>query len=303
MGGSLLLGRATQSLGFPDSPSLNVTHWSYSPGGSVGLLYQLPERWLIGLSYNFPVTYPADTVTDPTQNFPGFFQPVKTPYRLGAGVGWIPNRFFRLGCGLYLIGPSEGVALLSDDSHFVGINPTLQPRLGVEYTAAEYGEFELHINVGSYYEVSRVQDVVSRLHVTGGLEAKIWVVNLGWSLDESRRYENFIYSAGIDVIKVLRKLDLVPPEVRPPYGGLLPKVTYLSDEGLARPLVKDWEDRFKNPNILEIGEQLPERLKDRILKTPKDLQGLGKEILDAIESVPRQIEEEIKKHSSNPTNP
>lgn len=282
LGTSLILGKSTETLEFPSSPQLNLSQKSYTLGASAGVLYQFPGRFLVGLSGSLPITHPIQT-SHPTPGISNFFQSVKTPTRIGVGCGWIPNRFFKTGFSIFWIGATPNTALLSNNDKVLSTNATLQPRLGAEYLLAEFKEFEMRLYAGTYLETSRIENTPTRLHGTGGIEAKAWILSLGWGLDEGPRYENFIFTAGIDVLKLLRKLDLIPPEWRPPYGGMLPRATEFTDEGLARPLVQNWTETHHNPNILEIGKELPGRIENRLQKTGKDLEGLGKEIGKEIE--------------------
>jgi hypothetical protein len=323
LGASVIFGQAAKSLEIDNSPALDSSHHSHAPGASVGAMYQLPKRWILGATYVFPMTFHADPLENTSPVVAGFHQPVRSPYRVGVGVGWIPNRFFQAGATVLLIGATSGVALLSDESLLVGENVTIQPRIGATYRAAELKELEVKVSAGTYLEVSRIRGTGSRLHVTGGLEVNPWIFNFGWGVDESARYENFIYSAGIDVIRLMRKLDLIPQPWRPPRGGWLPRPTYYSDEGLARPLVAHWVDRHEK-NVIQISKELPGKLEEKVRKTGEQVgegveaisEGVGKgveaigegvealgkgviegggTVLDAFKSIPGRLKREMKK--------
>ena len=60
----------------------------------------------------------------------GFFQDASSPYRLGLGIGWLPNRFFKASAGLYIFGSADNTALLSDDSRLIGVNMTVAAAAG-----------------------------------------------------------------------------------------------------------------------------------------------------------------------------
>ncbi len=276
LGGSFVLGRSVQSIEFLDTPEMDNSHTAYSIGASFGAIYQLPKRWLLGATYSFPVTYLVDSVEDPSRGVGGFFQPVKTPYRVGLGVGWLPNRFFRAGLSFLVIGPTNGVALLSDNSKFVGANTTVQPRIGAYYTFAEYRELQMGIGGGTYLETSRVQNTPTRLHVTGALEIHPWIFKLGWGIDRAPRYVNYIASLGLDLIKIGRKLDLIPMGYRPPpHDGFFPPRTQQIDDGLPRPLVKNWTPPLHQTDVVDAALEFPGRLQ-------KKVQSVGNDIIDAI---------------------
>ncbi len=294
LGLGLLLGKSKESLEFTNSPDSSVSQTAYAISGNFGVMIKFPQRWLLGVSVSLPLSISAPS-QDSTSGISQFFQDVQSPFRLGMGLGWIPNRFFRVGMALYLMGTSQNTALLSDDSKPVGKYITLQPRLGVEYKLAEYKELEISAKIGTYYELSRIQDTKNRMHITGGLEIDPWIFSLGWGLDYGVGYQNYIYTAGLDIIKIAKKLDLIPQGWHPPTGGFLPPPLQMSDEGLARPLVENWKEHPENLSVLEIGKAIPKRIHERLKRTGSDLKGLGENLLDAIESVPNQIEEQIKK--------
>lgn len=236
--------------------------------GSIGIQHQLPRRWILGLSYHFPSNYKDALATDPTQGVTQFHQAVHRPSRLGVGVGWIPSRTFQFGVTLYAIAPVSGAAPLRNTSISTGASLTLQPRLGVSYMYADYKEYEGGVMLGSYLEPSTIDSTADRVHLTTGITAEPWIFDFGIAYDTAKQYENFIVTAGIDFIKVLSKLDLIPTPYRPQSAGFLPAPDAFTDEGLPRPLVKEWKDRGPPVNIIEVGKQLPAKIEEKLSGVP-----------------------------------
>ena len=122
---------------------------------------------------------------------------------------------------------------------------------------------------GSYYENTRIQGESSRLHGTGGIEGKFWFVTTGYGIDLSSNYQNHLFSIGIDVFKGMEMLKLIPRAWHAPRGGWFPNPFYLSDEGLARPLVKDWHPQGPDMNPIKIGLNIPHQINEEIKKFTK----------------------------------
>ncbi|MEO5970978.1 MAG: hypothetical protein ABIQ95_13700, partial [Bdellovibrionia bacterium] len=201
-------------------------------------MYQLPNRLLLGVSYQLPITYPIPTSVD-SPELPGFYQIMKVPSRLLMGLGWIPNRIFRAGLSFSFIGESKGATLMRDDNILIGDYPTFQPRLGFAYTFADFSVVHSRIFLGSYLENTRITDS-GRLHATIGLESRFWFLTLGYSTDLSINYVNNSFSLGIDVVRMASMLELIPKTWHPPYAGLFPPPFVPSDVGLPRPIVENW---------------------------------------------------------------
>ncbi len=304
LGASLVAGDAHESLGTADPADVLYAGDAYAVGVSLGGLLRLEHGFLLGMSATSPMSYSFDPAGTPTAGIAEFFQPVRSPWRLATGAGWVPNRFFRAAFGLYLDGPTSGVALLSDDSRAVGADVTLQPRLGASYRLAEYTELEVDVAAGSYLEVSRVADASARLHGTVALELRPWFFTFGWGLDGASGYENLLFTFGVDVGKIFRKLRLIPPEYRGPRLGLLPDPTIVSDDGLPRALVRDWKPRA-GADMLDIGRRIPENLVNGIRDAPNTIHSFGNEVLDTIENLPQvpgKMRDEIRGRI-DPTSP
>ncbi len=269
LGVSLLHARTVESLTLPatfQSYNLTYTTWSMSLGATV----QLPRRWLVGMSYHFPFTATTDQSLS-TAGISSFLQPAQTPWRLGIGTGWIPNRNFQLGVSLYFIGPSPGVALLKDENATLTSHITLQPRLGASYRWLDFENLRSDLTLGTYYEVSRVASSPDRSHFTMGLHAKPWLLDLGWTTDFASDFKNHIFTVGVDIGKVLKILEFIPPGQPIERQGLLPQPLRINDDGLPRPLVADWKDPGTE-HFIETGQKLPNRVENKLKKTGKDVQ-------------------------------
>ena len=122
-----------------------------------------------------------------------------------------------------------------------------------------------------------MQSLANRFHATAGIELKPWVFSLGWGLDSAPNFQNYIVSAGIDLFKVMEKLDIIPTPYHAPRAGVFPKVNYLSDEGLARPLVKEWVSKGPSIDPIDIGLNIPKKVQNKV----KDV---GKGVYNAVKT-------------------
>ncbi len=93
------------------------------------------------------------------------------------------------------------------------------------------------------------------------MEFKLWTFTAGTGIDIADQYKNSFYSIGIDAGIVLQILHLMPVLNQPDHEGLLPNPFRSTDEGLARPLVKDWKPEGPQFDIGEIVKDLPNHLK------------------------------------------
>ena len=296
LGLSLILSQAENQIEVPTKNMSEAFH-SYSIGATVGSTIQLKHRLLLGLSYSLPMHYAVDSENNPNSGVTHFFQSIDVPSRFGIGLGWIPNRFFRADLTTLLVGRTDNTALLRDNEIQVGEYVTLQPKIGIAYTMFDYKELKGTLFLGSYYEVTRIAGTSDRLHGTIGMEFKPWILSVGWGLDSSYNYKNYLGSIGIDVFKVMEKLEIIPAMWRPPYAGPFPKPTYFSDEGLARPLVKNWVQQGPALDPFKIGLAIPGKIEEKALQFEKSLEEEASEITnDVIDSV-----SDTKK--STPTSP
>jgi hypothetical protein len=286
IGLSLILAQAAREIEFEPDPTTGVRSpglgsYSYSMGAQLGLLFQLPKRWLIGISATTPVSFENDLANNPSV-MPGFNQHVIVPWKLNVGVGWIPSRFMRFGAGLYFLGLSPNAALISNQNTAVGLGATMQPRVGAFYRLVEFKEVVMEIATGSYLEFPRIAGHGPRLHWTGGAEIKPWIFNVGVALDLGENYQNYLLSIGVDIGKVLQKLDLIPTEWHPPYAGFFPNPLRYHDEGLPPPINPTWRRHGPGTNVLQIGRELPGRVKDKLQELGEDIREAGQDTLDAI---------------------
>ncbi|OFZ84040.1 MAG: hypothetical protein A2603_15770 [Bdellovibrionales bacterium RIFOXYD1_FULL_55_31] len=269
LGVSLVLGQSETEYGIRGTELYTAQH-SYALGATFGGIVQLENRILLGLSYSLPMRYAGD----PEKTLPGitnYFQPVLVPPKLAAGVGWIPNRFFRAGFSLFFIGSTPDAALMRDQAIAVGQHWTVQPRLGAAYQFADYKEFSGTAFLGTYYEVTRISEAASRVHATGGIETKPWIFTIGWGIDASAGYKNYLVTAGLDLFKVMQKMDLIPKPWSPSPAGTFPNVDGISDVGLSRPLVKNWKPHGPEINPIRIGLGLPKKIQQKVIKAGKEI--------------------------------
>jgi hypothetical protein len=276
VGASLNVGRAQEEMTFDQeagSPSFGGTE--YGLGATLGALGQLNQHVLLGLSYTLPMSYGFADASGPVTLISGFYKPVETPGRLGLGVGWVPNRFFRTDLSVFVVGRTAEAALLSDDTTIVGDQITVQPRAGAAYIFADYEDFRGTAFAGTYYEMTRISGSQDRLHVTGGVEFKPWVLTLGTAVDVAPQYSNVLLGVGIDLIKVMIKLAIIPKPYSPPRRGMMPSPLHLSDEGLPRGLVEHWKPHGPDMNVVKVIHDIPVRTGEKVEAVKQALRAKG----------------------------
>ena len=159
---------------------------------------------------------------DPNNCF-GYILPerIEFPWNAGAGVAfhWGPTPWNRriaedfrdeksviLGADALVSGPVAGgsglEAFLEKRLQRSGGNASLSLRLGAEY---EWIPGWLRVRGGTYWEPARFDDVSGRLHVTLGLDVRLWSFSLWGSryrlrfslaADAARQYGNTVLSLG-----------------------------------------------------------------------------------------------------------
>jgi hypothetical protein len=236
-------------------------------GATFGGMVRLPERVFVGFSYSLPMRY---HLSGPSPELPGFFQDMESPSRGEFSVGWIPNRFLRGDVGFSIFGTTnDGVALLGNQQSLVGQSVTFQPKLGLAYIFMDFHHVLGTLFGGSYFEYSRILNEPGRFHRTGGVEVKYSIATIGLGFDNAPRYQNFLYSVGIDAGLVLQYLNLMPTLWRPDPRGFFPNPFIRSDEGLARPIVENWEPRGPDLNPIDVIKDLPKNAADEVERLKK----------------------------------
>lgn len=270
VGASLNLGQGIASLNYTRITNYIVSSNSFTLSGNLGASFQLNHRLILGISYTPAIRYAPMTPNIATPGISGFYQTIQVPHLLGFGLGWIPNRFLRADFTTFIAGISENTALLKDNTAAIGQSITVQPRLGLAYQWIEYPEFKSNLFLGTYYESSLIQGYPNRLHGTAGLEVQPWIFSLGYAIDASTGYRNFILFLGIDFIKTMQKLNLIPPLPHPLEAGLLPRPTTFEDEGLPRPLVKIWNPQVE-VNPIQVGLAIPDKIEQEAREISQNL--------------------------------
>lgn len=263
LGVSLRIGQGEREMEGPSVPEYSYSHHSYAIGATLGAQLQLPDRILLGISYSLPMSFPADTQGNPTPLLPNFVQPIEVPGTIGLGVGWIPNRYFRTDFTTFVVGRAPS-ALLGNESVRVGESVTIQPRVGAAYVFADFENFTGRAYSGIYYEVTRLSDASNRIHLTGGIELRPWILSLGWGIDIAPRYQNYLISVGLNLLKTMQKLDLLPDPPRKDSGRSFPPLLHDSDDGLPRPLVKNWHPERSSIDPIQAGLEIPEKLQKKL---------------------------------------
>ncbi|MDB4969045.1 MAG: hypothetical protein JWN44_4734 [Myxococcales bacterium] len=295
VGVTLVLGQAQRQIGLSRENLGDPSYSSYTAGAVVGGMMQLPRRFLLGASFSTPLHYSgAGDAMQENLSLPGFFQSVEVPWRASLGLGFIPNRFFRADLTVHLLGASGNTALLRDERARVGENITLQPRFGAAYVFADYKEFKATVFVGTYYEFTRIAGTENRLHGTAGLEARIWILTIGGAIDAASGYRNSIVSVGADVFGIFARLKMMPTAYTPPYGRMFPRPYAFSDEGLARPLVKDWHAIGPDMDPIKVSIGIPKNLVNGVRNAGTELKQIARDVSEALEATNQTPEQKQK---------
>ena len=286
--------------------SLPDQSWSASSTDlklTLGLLYQLEHRLLLGFRFSPQTVYgtPDDTIDPP--GLPGYLtKPSYSPWVMGFGMGWIPNVNFRSGLSVIAVGKTPQAGLVSDENRTVGEKVTLQPRIGFDYRWIDLNWLEGRISAGSYYEMSRIADTESRVHGTLGFEVNPSVFNLGVALDRASNYNNFTAGIGIDIIRVMRALEFIPPDSSRKYAGFFAAPTQMNADNLPRALNPTWDpSQTATPGkILDIAGQIPRRIEERLKGKPKEPAPVPDELKDSVESEKKKTVAPTLKHRKRP---
>ncbi|MBC7692912.1 MAG: hypothetical protein H7222_14210 [Methylotenera sp.] len=266
-------------------PGMEISQSSTRAGFTWGSTYQFPKRLLLGASYASAAYYKFEPDARTTPQ--GFFQEMDVPSRIGLGLGWIPNRFFRSDLTVYGIGATPRAGLLRDQNVTAGNNFTLQPRAGASYVFADYRNVRGTVFAGSYFETSRISGEASRLHATSGLEAKFWCVNFGVGIDAAPNYQNSIFSIGLDPFTLLAKMGVIPEDPPSILGGLFPNPFYYSDDGLPRPLAAVWQPEVNSIDPVDVGLRIPEKIEEKMNSN------IVEGVLNSLGSIPKVISDEL----------
>lgn len=304
LGGSFILGHGIRST----SPT--NSHIVFSPGFSFGALYQLPKRIFLASTVTTSMSYPKNLIQN-SGIVTDFFQEAYSPWRTSFGAGWIPNRHFQIATAVDFIGVTQTAGLLSQQSTEIGTVPGFIPKIGLAYSFAEFSGFKAKVTFGSYLETARIANTAARLHFTAGLQLNPWIFYLGAGIDSSApSYQNIIYAAGIDTLKVLEQLDLVPPLNRKFENSFFPNMNNMDDTGLSKPILtpgsEEWKHVRDNPDVpvdfIQVGKDLPGRLQQKIENAPQDIVNIGPSLIKNVKQVVKDTKEAVdqKKKKSKP---
>lgn len=254
LGMSLELDQAIRTLSSESHSDMRLTY-------KLGAIYHVKNHYLVGASFSPGLEVGRTHSVHP--DLPGYDQPIRTPPYFNIGAGWIPNRFFRVGSALILVGKTTNTALLRDQSIAVGEHNTFQPRLGASYTVSQYDHLKIVLASGLYWEHSRIQGVPNRLHGTIALDVNPSFVNLGIGVDRATKYNNFFISVGIDIVRTFRTFDIIPKESVPALHGWLPEPFLVDADGLPDAMTAGEEKDYSGESVGDV--------KDIIKDIPKNI--------------------------------
>jgi hypothetical protein len=299
VGAQLRLGVLRQSLGTQPNALSNPAVSDSTLGITLGALYRLPRRLILGASWSSPMTYdpslPSGSAATQFSTFSGLIQPASSPAIGGVGLGFIPNRLFRADFTLKFAGSTPGAALLSDQSLLAGEGTTWEPRFGAAYVFGDFSSIRATAFAGTYLEPSRLKDRSSRVHATGGVELKWAFVNFGLGFDVASSYQNFLGSIGIDPFAVMERLDLIPRPATQSPRGFLPGPLHVSDDGLSSALRDQPRIQPERSGLdpIQIGIDIPKKIEEKVRNfSPGGLINSLKEMpSDVMQDITQDIDE------------
>lgn len=237
-------------------------------GFQIGVLHKLDNHWVLGASYSPPADIGPDSNGSGVQTF-GFNQTIKIPALISFGIGFMPNRFFKAGASIVMVGSTSDTALLIDQTKPYGQSLTVQPRLGASYILVEYDSVKVELAMGTYYEISRIDGQANRIHGTFGLDVNPYFVNTGIGTDMARGYSNWTVSVGFDIVRTVRFFGIIPKDTVPPYKGSFPPIFDVSADGLADGFTQGEEKSISPPSaedVRNIVEGIPKRIEAKFSK-------------------------------------
>lgn len=264
LGASFEIDRATRKIG---SEERNASDLSFK----LGAIYHIKDHLLVGASYSPPQDIGDSLARSGGSTLPGFAQPIRTPMLLTVGTGWIPNRFFSVGFSIAAVGTTANTALLRDESRIVGEHFTLQPRLGASYVIAQYDHVKVSTAVGTYYETPRIDGVPRQLHGTFAFQVNPWFMNVGLGVDRADRYNNLIFSIGVDIVRAARTLKMIPRDTVPAKNGFWPEPLKIEADGLPDTLTSGEAKKFASPSVGDVStiiSEIPENIEKTLMGQP-----------------------------------
>lgn len=230
----------------------------------LGILYRRNDRLTFGTS--FRPGYETSPQQQPS-SITNFFQPVQTPWILSQGVGWYPNRLFKTGATLVVFGKTSNTGLLKDQTPN-GREITYQPRIGASYVFGDFRNLKMEFSMGSYWESAASGINLSRLHQTMGLQINPYFVNTGIGIDRSKGYRNIIVSIGVDLVRTLRALEIIPKDNVKPQQRFFPDPFDSDCKGLPEGMCDEKRKKSERPpslsDVKKIIEKIPERVQGKI---------------------------------------
>jgi hypothetical protein len=237
----------------------------------IGGLYKLTDAWVVGASYSPQTDIGPAGAENPDPL--GFNQSVKVPSLTSLGIAFVPDRFFKFGAALILVGGLDDTALLSDQTIAYGQSFTIEPRVGASYIIADYQNFKIELAMGSYYEESRVQGASNRFHGTFGLDLNPYFINTGVGTDIASGYKNWVASVGIDLVRTARTFGIIPKDTVPPYDGFFPPPFHHSPDGLPDGFTIGQTKTNAPPNVSDV-ENIVTGIPDKMVEkfgTPQQI--------------------------------
>jgi len=266
IGATLELTRGVRNISSQEYGATDLTF-------KLGAIYHLKNHFLIGASYAPPQSIGDSLPISGSPELPGFAQPIRTPSILTLGTGWIPNRFFSLGLSVSAVGTTENTALFRDESRMVGQHFTLQPRFGASYVIAQYDFIKISTAAGTYYESSRTESSPNRVHGTFAFQVNPWFLNVGIGFDRAERYNNSIFSIGIDIVRAARTLKMIPKETVTAITGVWPNPMKVEADGLPDTLTSGEEKEYASPSVSDVGtiiREIPKNIENTLKGKPLD---------------------------------
>jgi hypothetical protein len=240
----------------------------------LGTIVRLPGRILAGASYHRGYDLPG--VRSSGSLYPNLSSThegrLGVPDRLEFGLGWIANRFLKVGSSFSWIRPDSRFRTFDGALTRLSQQAGYRWAMGADLQWLETEKVFSRLTFGTYLEPAGTVEAVSafRPHGTASLEFEYGIAQLSGAVDHSTGYQSYVISAGIELGRLAQRLKVVPPSLVPSPGGLINRETFdPSDDWLPTHLQESPTTSLQTiaPSLENFRTYIPkalERLPDQI---------------------------------------
>jgi hypothetical protein len=243
-----------------------------------GAIIRLPKRLFLGTSfhsgYEFgPLTHPTLLGLLPASHQGRLAAPARAEF----GMGWILNRFLRVGSSLTWMAPRAEFQNFRGEATRLSLRAGYRWAVGTEVQWLETEQVFSRVSLGTYLEPSATVNARSafRQHWTASFELEYGIAQLAGSFDTASGFTAYGVSVGVEIGRLAHRLKVIPPSLLAPPAGFLPPETFQpSDDWLPTQLQDAPEKALQtiDPDFNTLRnylpkalEKLPEHLDDEFL--------------------------------------